>query len=445
MIVVLSDLHFRDRVESRPLPPDTNVPAAAFELFWRHVDLLGERVRSGAPVTIVLNGDILEILRSERWFADGTRPYNFDGAPSAAALRTAAAIADSILDENAPALAALARTGARFVYVFGNHDRLLRHPALERARARLATLLGGDLRYVELLLDDAHALAVRHGHELDWTNSEYQHARSFEGLEATDPARRDLAPLGDWIGLEIGTRLPRLAWEMLHSDDHRWDELDPPKRRELCARLSGLEDVHPPGEVLSWLIRPAPLLDEGAAAVRATTERFLGDLMNELVAHAMPQVEPWLEAHRRPLFDRLALGAVGLLGAMKYTVSSLPSLMDRVQAYFAEQDRPWTLLPHLDEWRSARYRYYAGGHTHQAKLRPLEGPGAGDGDPSRAHWYVNTGSWRRAILRGEAAGGVFGTLKQIAFAVFYDEEETARSSGREGTSFDFWQGATQRF
>src|SRR3954453_9215638 len=174
MIVVLSDLHFQDTATSGPAQHSTaNVTPAAFEQLWRQLDVLAERAGANGPITVVLNGDILELLRSEQWLNDGSRPYNFVGNPDAEALKTAATIGSAILRENERALAALrGRRDVNFVFVYGNHDRLLRHDALAGIRARFAELVGADVRFVDSYRDERHRLVVLHGHELDWTCSE---------------------------------------------------------------------------------------------------------------------------------------------------------------------------------------------------------------------------------------------------------------------------------
>ena len=450
MIVVVSDLHFQDTATSGPSQHATaNVTAAAFEQLWRQIDVLAERAGAADAITVVLNGDIIELLRSERWLDEGSRPYNFVGALDAAALQTASNIGAAVLRENAPALAALrGRHDVNFVFVYGNHDRLLRHEALSGVRARFAELLGADVRFVDSYRDERHRLVVQHGHELDWTCSEYQHARIFEGRDARNPALRMHAPLGDWVALDIGTRLPYLAWQMLASDDKRWSELPPPLRQDLYARLVHLDDLRPPGEVLRWLTRSGQLADLTARTSETTAiARFLGDLMNELVTAAMPRIDPWLEVHGRPLFDRLALAAVGLLGSTKYTAATLPAVMEKIHAYLAGQDKPWAVLQRTDEWHDAECAYFTSGHTHDPVALPLRSasPFAANVRRDAAAWYVNTGTWRKTIVRSPIDPDVYGAIKQVAFAVFYDAEETYRATGELSVTFDLWQGSSQRF
>lgn len=462
MLAVLSDLHFQEAgragpvASSGPRALDVNVRPIAFRHLWQQIGLLRERVGADDPITVVLAGDILELLRSERWLTEGTRPYNFSGELDPAALATAQRIGAAILEDNTEAIGALGGAGAtpvKWVYVYGNHDRLLRHEALAGVRARFAELLGGPVLYVDKHHDERHRVAIRHGHELDWTNSEYQLAREFDGLLGEDPGRRMLAPLGDWVALELGARLGHLSWQMLSDDGAAYAALRP-VQEDLYARLLHLDDLRPQGESLRWLSRPSHLGDllqrEGE---RAALERFLGDLMNALVTEAMPKIEPWLEAHDRPLFDRLALGAVGLLGSTKYTATSLPSVMERMNAYLSGDEKPWHVVRKTPEYQAQMATYYVSGHTHEPMVQPLRDEGTLAAAGVRGAWYVNTGTWRKVILRSPVDADAYGAMKQVAYATFYDEAETARSQGLpapsaadgQAVSMDLWQGATQRY
>jgi hypothetical protein len=266
-----------------------------------------------------------------------------------------------------------------------------------------------------------------------------------------DPARRRLASLGDWVALELGTRMPHLGWEMLSSTDARWSDLSRRLRLDLHERLLGLEDLRPQVEVIRWLVQPGEITDAERDAtdkvhpVVSHTEavsRFLGDLMNELVTQAVPQLEPWLEAHGQPLFDRMALGAFELLGSTPRTASAVPTLIERMTNYFYGVGNPYPLLSRLPAASDPITRYIVCGHTHNPAMVPLR-PSSRGGE---AQWYFNTGTWRKTILRspvGETPS--WAAVKQLAFSVFFDEEETERATGRRRTSFDFWQGASQRF
>jgi hypothetical protein len=112
--------------------------------------------------------------------------------------------------------------------------------------------------------------------------------------------------------------------------------------------------------------------------------------------------------------------------------------MDKINAYLAGQDRPWAVLPKTDRWADRRVTTFVSGHTHDARVIPIA--------PGR--WYVNSGTWRKTILRApDGVGDAWGAVKQLAYAVLYDGDEIARATDRatRTPSFDLWQGASQRF
>jgi UDP-2,3-diacylglucosamine pyrophosphatase LpxH len=70
VLVVLSDLHFQDIESQKDLAPsDQNVHHTAFVDFlqWIAEEYL-DKCRPGTELKLVLNGDIIDFLRTERWF-----------------------------------------------------------------------------------------------------------------------------------------------------------------------------------------------------------------------------------------------------------------------------------------------------------------------------------------------------------------------------------------
>ena len=81
MLVAISDIHLQDTTLSG-LPHSMNVPARAFELFFEHV-AASARHNSAREIIILLNGDVFDFLRTERWFINGftERPYKLPISP----------------------------------------------------------------------------------------------------------------------------------------------------------------------------------------------------------------------------------------------------------------------------------------------------------------------------------------------------------------------------
>jgi hypothetical protein len=60
-------------------------------------------------------------------------------------------------------------------------------------------------------------------------------------------------------------------------------------------------------------------------------------------------------------------------------------------------------------------------------------------------WYLNSGTWRKTVLKSGLDAASYDTVKQVGFVVVYDEGETHRLTGQAEPSFDFWHGFTSRF
>jgi UDP-2,3-diacylglucosamine pyrophosphatase LpxH len=154
MIVFVSDLHLSDTVERSTFNTD------------RFLDWLKATIEQAAKnnietITLVLLGDIFEILRSRAWIDKGIRPWD---APRAEHLETVLSILGSIVASNPDFFAELRRlTETKLVdltYLPGNHDRPLNIEMGSKARLSLRQELPlgeiGDRTFKSLFLDSHH-------------------------------------------------------------------------------------------------------------------------------------------------------------------------------------------------------------------------------------------------------------------------------------------------
>ena len=161
MVIALSDLH---------LPPErTAVSARCCEMIARRLDA------ETAPLTVVLAGDIVEMLA-------------FPGTAAADILAAHQDLCD--------ALAAVTTRGGQVVYTVGNHDGDLAWDLKAAEAVRDATgariCLAADLR-----LPDGELVRAEHGHQLDPYNCFH------------DPRNPLDTPLGHHIVREV---IPKIEW-----------------------------------------------------------------------------------------------------------------------------------------------------------------------------------------------------------------------------------------
>lgn len=508
MIVVLSDLHLQDiRLEPDAMRVDPNVPAEALERFFRGMarriedDLrIGRKVKE---VTFVLAGDIFELHRSERWFSsdveqgnpENLRPYMIaaplnlrdpkDRALDAVIARILGGILhrdgspvpqkpedgnpSSVLGPLNPSLAAIQDAWknpdryrfpvpVRFVYLPGNHDRLVNlSPTAARA---VRALLGigqvhgnnegsvGSWRFPHRLVDPRHGVAIRHGHEYDATNCEFYLGRPRSVL--TDDLY-DRATIGDLVTVDIACRLPHLfrayndgAKDPAHED------------ARLYRRIREIDDLRPLGAIVDWILYSA---DEGARSVadggktiwksklspilsyvviELAKNRFLADWINRHNKKGADRMDMLQAALSRPSFRALGRMTIGSAGVIRMLLKAATADRDAGKlgpASMPDLDRTLktelSLGAEVDPKDEKFLTFLVSGHTHNPGVEAMKTLTA-DG---REVFTIDTGTWRRLIRRCRD-GKTFATTRMATYAIVYADDEGP------GHRFQVWTGVT---
>jgi UDP-2,3-diacylglucosamine pyrophosphatase LpxH len=366
MLLFVSDLHLVD------LPELSTLNTRAF------LQRIGQIVRDSAKLgvtktTLVLLGDIFELLKSETWLDTGIRPWEpFTRDHSAAVSK----IFEDIRSANEDFFSGIRHLQAecptlQIRYVPGNHDRMLNTPAGADARRRFRELLevnGSESDpFDEVLVDKDHRTIAKHGHEWDPTNR-YTSAG---------------AAIGDAVVIEILVRLPRLLrerFELTRNDD-------------FVRMVSDVDNVRPqaPRYLGEWLLA---CLDSLAEARYDNAKRAVAESL-ELALHDFSKLRKgatrfeslatltWWER----FLSTAARGCLKAFGALRSSVV-LPSGGESVGPYasFAGSD-----LEVATSGAGGDYSYILCGHTHVPEIVAL-------GQRSKqfsSGVYINTGTWRR--------------------------------------------------
>jgi UDP-2,3-diacylglucosamine pyrophosphatase LpxH len=179
-VIAISDLH---------LPPErTTVSGRSCEVLARRLDA------TPAPLTVVLVGDIVELLA-------------YPG-------RAAADVLDAH-EDLCQALARVAERGGRVIYTVGNHDVDLAWDLKAATAVREAT--GAELCLAaNLVLPDRRKVRVEHGHQVDPYNCFH------------DPRNPLDTPLGHHIVREVMPKLERIGRDWLNGAHEMADPADFP-------------------------------------------------------------------------------------------------------------------------------------------------------------------------------------------------------------------------
>ncbi|MFA4903754.1 MAG: metallophosphoesterase [Desulfobaccales bacterium] len=222
MLVFISDLHFVDGSAG-----EHNIPYRALEYFFDDLAAIANKPSNDIKeITLVLLGDIFDLLRTENWFdyPVDERPW---GANEPAIEVHAQTLFDAIVNHNEnqeddkqqkwrtfqrfrQGLADLPNrcnldADVRLFYLPGNHDRLVnRYSSL---RQKVCDCLGippvwHDPKnfFPNTYEDLAYGVFARHGHEYDKYNYEGGIAYTWDDYQRV--------PIGDPITTELVARLP---------------------------------------------------------------------------------------------------------------------------------------------------------------------------------------------------------------------------------------------
>lgn len=428
MLVIVSDLHFRDGTAG-----EHNVSTRAFEGFLEGL-ATAARSAQAREVKILFLGDIFDLLRTELWFdvPEEERPWGLPDVASDALERHAARILDAILAHpiNRETFALLGSSlKERFplfpveperIYIPGNHDRLCaQFPSLLRkAQQALGTAPSPVLHAYR---DLSYGVLARHGHERDVFN--------YEGSGALSDEDYAQVPIGDVVATELVARLPYTI--MRHSKIRSLPEAT---QEALRRNLQQIENVRPLHATLHWLFyqiqRHEWLRDVVEDAVDEVVARF----------NALPFVRDWYRRHDRwpnPLDEADQIQAVLFL-LDKFRVTRMGGLLALAEALKGIRPRPAEEAARKELAEAGPDVYYlVYGHTHQPTQVPMQIAQTADGKPME-RVYLNTGCWGTRHV--EAADGGFVSWKQMAYVIFHTEDEDLPpGEERRGfPSFETW-------
>lgn len=389
MLIFVSDLHLASG--------DFNVTMDVSRLFDVLSGLLEKGIQRGVEdATLVLLGDIFEILKARQWIEPPElRPWQ---EASDAHREKVTEIFTEVEKANRAFFDGLLAMADRFpflrlVFVPGNHDRQLNEPVGRDARARLQELLplqqpegeryrGGEI-FASRFEDREHAVLARHGHEWDAKN------RLSPGHGA----------IGDVIVVELLLRLPGLVAEKLGVA---------PDSAELRF-LEELDNVRPQTlrSMAEWLLAGTRSSTLPEVALRRALEASLGqlskDLLNVIRTSPFELTEKW--------YLKMALQWLAWwLRRRGFLMSALSRPFEQdPQSLF----RTYAFMDFVQRGCSEReIRYVLCGHTHIPELVPIA-----TSQKASGAFYINTGTWRRVHRDARRVG----TGRGIEFVSWCEE------------------------
>jgi UDP-2,3-diacylglucosamine pyrophosphatase LpxH len=466
MLAVISDLHFREETSDHirgngdypPIVCWRNLSVTPYRRFI--AALAAEAVRNGAHrLDLALAGDIFDIHRTSLWF-DGEeqiRPYVNTTAVDDALEERVGRILEAIAgEENVSETLAAFRLLAngrywdggerdfpvpvQLHYVPGNHDRLANAtPAIRRQVRSLLGLPASGAPFPRLLALAEERAVVRHGHEYDLYNFAVDLRQASEIPLYLPEEHHDAPTFGDFITVDIASRLPFLFRQ------HHGDEalLNTPLLRTVYIRLLEFDDLRPQSAMLRFLLQ---MPEEGLKpqVVWRVIEPVLRQLLEAI--HDDAYMHQWLgRLSSRTVID--AFDVVGLLlrrRLWRHTRTIPLWLVERFSQAALRRAAGAPATEHLavreSAVRSGDYLFVVAGHTHTPRVNLLTADLRGE------RYYVDSGTWRNQIPAAPDFTS-FGRLKSLTYAIVYGPDEDLGRPPQPGkiASLDYWSGVTQRW
>ena len=364
MLIFLSDLHL---AESHKRSPNnlSKLLNRLKELVKRSTD---HQIKD---LSIVLLGDIFELLRSKEWLDSSLRPWE---KCTPKHVTTVSNIFDSIVATNKEFIKGLkslseAFPSIKFEYVPGNHDRVLNTDMGVNARSKFQEMLPlrqkGGQWFENVLMDKEHEVIAKHGHDWDPINR-YGSKR---------PA------IGDAVVIDILLLLPQLVSK----------ELGILENDSMLDFIYEVDNVRPqvPRVMAKWLIQGLDQIKEANQDADKAIKKSFSCLASEFkTLMKTTKFEPRSTASWWMSFiSKIGRLWIRRFGILKIAVR-LPWGAGKGYSpyqYLALQD----IRPEIA--KGGRYRYIVCGHTHIHELVPLDIEIEGSPIPL----YINTGTWRR--------------------------------------------------
>jgi UDP-2,3-diacylglucosamine pyrophosphatase LpxH len=405
MIVLVSDLHLADD----PARSTINAQRLLDRLYQI---ILGAREAGVRETTLVLLGDIFEILRSEIWIKRELRPWQDcadDHIDAVAEIAGRIIAANGVFFDRLAGLARQCDSFLQLIYIPGNHDRALNTKmgtrGRELIRSKLPSLVARDGRppkhlgdeFPGHLVNEEHGLVARHGHEFDPAN------RYEEGLVA----------LGDAVVVEFVQRLPMRVREALKLDDGD-DSLD---------FLHEMDNVRPhsPKVLMDWLDINLAGKGDIRPHVIKEIDKALGNTLAELFSlNGSVPFGSFAGVNRSVGVLLRALKVLSKYRVLRPLARALPG---------GKSQSPYPTLAlnvlHLSHSLNENFRYFVCGHTHVPVSVPLT---LGQHNGGQIPLYFNTGTWRRVhrIADGVSLPGqvkVFSCEEQECVVIIYSRDD----------------------
>lgn len=469
MLIVISDTHFSDGTAG-----DHNLPENAFSNVFNNDIISLIKQEKPTEVTLLLLGDIFDLLRTRKWFEYpkraefpvDDRPWGKNGLRDVETFANAEADLmaspkttteqrcldilgqmsskgvnghkePTILGKNWESLGYIRnfpaivneeckeldfQVAVKVKYIPGNHDRMINlYPSLAAEVKKILGIQGMDGKWFEYdHYDPEYKVFARHGHEFDVNNY---------GNDKEDYTRKGQiqVSIGDPLTTEFVTRLPWEASKLTQQDTALQDRL--------VRQLEDLDNLRPLSLAVEYIYNKVRMNHEvpEREALDAAFDSMAKNFLNlEFLKHWNNKKSWYDEAAKVATFFGIKsmVGAALTSFSPEYFLKLFMSLGDSGDS--AMEPAAFNDCHARKNDKYAEYIVY--GHTHTPLQKPLDHINVGGEE--RGVQYINTGTWRERIEKTSNLDKTpdFMKMKQMTYLVFYTDNNT------EQKRMELWSG-----
>ncbi|BAV08322.1 hypothetical protein SAMN05421788_112131 [Filimonas lacunae] len=471
MLVIISDLHLTDGTSGEIISKSAfrlfknRLSNMAYDASWRREikdcstctngKVCSNCYRPVECIDILLLGDILDAIRSEKWNKTVSDVVPWTTPRDNGFYQEIDKIVTGILDYNSDSLRILSglvkdsdisiplemyratqqdkdkekidysaskerwRVPVKIYYMVGNHDWFFhiddpRMVAINNKvidRMGLANEKGKPFPYHRCdsaaiaATQDAHRVFAEHGDRFDKTNCQYPN--------------RNESSVGDVVVVELLNCIPELVGEYLQQ--HAGRRYGAKQIEAFVNQLREIDNLRPYTLAPAWITHVKKQLGMEDPVVNDAIKHTLQTVLQAFIKSP-------LVVRNKGLVWKMKL-ARWLLGHI--SVDTLASLLQRTPVV---KDNIETYQAYARQLAAGESKdFFVMGHTHYAEVVPLSTYIGEDGEV-RSKIYINTGTWRSVHLQG-VEGRFFISYKTMTMAGFFKGDE------RKGRPFECWTGS----
>lgn len=488
MLVLISDIHFQDiehdlKDEDGNPVIDHNVNANAFKTFFNVVaeqfyDNFA-KLKNKAELIIVLNGDIFDFLRTERWFKTSIRPYldlgdkndewntnieldkimidifNSIAGSKDKSLNTSKCLQyckdflkDKTRKENLKISAAASEfltNKVRYEYIPGNHDRFVNvFRGLNKAVRKHFNIKNsqgntGEEKFLWELPFHEYKVLARHGHLYDWQNCENNYVfRRNRNKKKQDPRLYLNTPLGDWITTDIMSRIAHEFRKIRKLDSNA------PTKNDLFVykKLKELDDLRPISAAMEWFLTELDQKNEDSDydEMEVIKDSIKNMLTSAFYGDGKVFFKRWDKAHDRKFWPDRSDIYGNLVKHMGKSFLSLPDrLLQKIMNSLSLEESGDPAIRQIFEYENEtfiqnnEFNYIVAGHSHTYSNNFLSK------NKGQEKLYICTGTWRKKHFHSYDKSG-FNSMKSMNFVRFLSDKEVKFKGGSQVSRVNIWNG-----